>query len=61
MANLEALEASYLAAQELVGKAGDVVRSLKASLKEGKAERVRAKAKPEPHVTRLHGVVMSWG
>lgn len=34
---VEALEAAYHAAQELVTKTGDHVRSLKASLKEGKA------------------------
>lgn len=53
--NLEELEAAYLAAQELVGRAGDVVRSLKASLKEGKAERVRAPAAPDPHVSAWVG------
>ena len=36
----ETLEAEYLAAQEAVGHQADTVRSLKASLKDGKVERV---------------------
>ena len=35
------LENEFLLAQEAVGKQGDVVRSLKAQLKDGKVERVR--------------------
>lgn len=34
------LETAFLAAQEEVGRQGDVVRSLKAQLKDGKVERV---------------------
>lgn len=34
------LETAFLAAQEGVGRQGDVVRSLKAQLKDGKVERV---------------------
>ena len=35
------LEKAYLDAQEAVTKQGDTVRSLKASLKEGKVQKVR--------------------
>lgn len=42
MINTELLEQAFLAAQEAVQKQGDTVRSLKASLKDGKVERVRA-------------------
>jgi hypothetical protein len=34
------LETEFLVAQEAVGRQGDVVRSLKAQLKDGKVERV---------------------
>jgi hypothetical protein len=40
---LEALEAAIKAAQEAVTYQGDTVRSIKASAKEGKAEKVRAR------------------
>ena len=34
------LETAFLQAQETVGRQGDIVRSLKAQLKDGKVERV---------------------
>jgi hypothetical protein len=39
-ADATTLEHEFLAGQELVAKQGDIVRSLKANLKDGKVERV---------------------